>query len=291
MKKVALLILIGLSLATPLAAADSPKGTLFIIGGGDYPDAMMKRFIDLAERFQSGRIVVFPMASDEPAESGQRKVDEMKKLGAKNVEYHILTHAQAMAGGSDAILDNVGGVFFGGGDQALLTAALLDTPIHKKLLELYRQGAVIGGTSAGAAVMSEIMITGDERKHPGGEEEEAEKFTTIEAGNIITAQGFGFITSAIIDQHHVARKRLNRLICVVAEQRKLLGVGIDEATAIVVAPDDTFDVVGESCVLVFDPSRARVEIPDDKRIRVEDLTLHILTHGARYSLKDRKVVH
>ena len=305
MKKTSLAVVIAILLALPLASCgqkspvkaqpvpaqpEPAKGYLFIIGGGDRPEAMMKQFIGLADRFQSGKIVIYTMASSVPDESGPAYVDEFKKLGAKNAVWENLTHDQALVEDNTAVLKDAGGVYFSGGDQAWLTAALLDTPIHKKIMDLYQQGAVIGGHSAGAAVMSEVMITGDERRKPGGEEVECDKFRTIEAGTIITSRGFGLLTTAVIDQHFIARKRYGRLFSVIAEHPDLLGVAIDEATAIVLGPDGVFDVVGQSGVLILDPARAKIQILPTQRINFEGMTLHLLTPGMRFNLKDRKVV-
>ncbi len=285
MKKRTLLspaLLLGLALS--LAAA--PKGRLFIIGGGDRDAEMTRRFIALSEKVNTGRILVFPMAGGSPAESGADMVKELKGLGARSVEFRILTREQAEKPGADAVLDGVGGVYFTGGDQARVTQALLGTPVHKRLLQAYEDGAVIGGTSAGAAIMSEVMITGDEVKYPGQDA----KFETIEAGDVITTPGLGFIRSAVIDQHFVVRKRHNRLISVLAEHPGLLGVAIDESTAIIVGPDETFEVIGESCVLVYDPRRARFRITPRKAIAVEGMVLHVLLPGTVYDLKTRTIV-
>src|SRR5690606_3561987 len=98
------------------------------------------------------------------------------------------------------------------------------------------------GTSAGAAVMSTPMITGDER-HPGGSRPDStEPFMTIARDNIITSTGFGLIDGAILDQHFLRRKRHNRLVSAVLEHPKLLGVGIDESTALLVQPDGRWRV-------------------------------------------------
>jgi len=305
MKKACLFLSLGILLSLSLAAAqqaaapqakapapsvEPAKGYLFIIGGGDYPETLTKKFIALAERFQSGKIVIFTMAGNTPMKRGPEAVEEFKKAGAKSAVWMNLTHDQALVEDNVAELNGAGGVFFTGGDQARLTAALLDTPVFAKIMDLYRRGAVVGGNSAGAAVMIAVMITGDEKRKPGGEEIECEKFRTIEAENIITTRGFGFITSAVIDQHHIARKRENRLISVIGEHPDLLGVAINENTAIVVAPDETFEVVGESYVLILDPGQAKVQVLPTKQISIENMTLHLLTPGMRFSLKDRKVV-
>ena len=282
---IVLLIPFVVSITIPALPAP-PQGRLFIIGGGDRDEAMMRRFVDLAGRFGTGRIVVFPMASSEPKETGDNLVRELKKLGARDAVSHILTREQALAENSDRLLDGAGGVFFSGGDQSRQTAVLLHTPIHRRLLELYQAGCVMGGTSAGAAVMSRVMITGDEVRKP----EQGHEFETIEAGNVIAAEGFGFLKAAVIDQHFVVRKRLNRLISLVAEQPDLLGVGIDESTAVVVEGGRTFEVIGEGQVLVFDGSSARVKTAADRRLGFSGMVVHLLLPGDRFDLDLRKAV-
>jgi len=275
--------LIFLWLASPAAA----KGYLFIIGGGDLPDTMMKKFVDLSSGYGSGKIVIFTMASSVPQETGPDLVREFKKLGARSAEFHHLSRKEALAPESVRLLDGAGGVYFSGGDQAKHTAVLLDTPLHRRLLELYGQGAVIGGTSAGAAVMSQVMITGDERRRP----KEGHEFETIETGNVLTSPGLGFLTEAIIDQHFVRRKRHNRLISLLAEHPRLLGIGIDESTAILIEPDQTFEVMGSGAVLVYDPGQARFEARADKTFSAVGIVLHILTAGRRYDLQARRVLN
>ena len=275
-----------LSVLLPLHAASKPKGYLFIIGGGSRPESMMKKFIELAGKFNGGKIIIFPMASSVPDETGREQVDQLKSCGAKDVDFYILTREQALKEESASILETVGGVFFPGGVQSRLTEILLGTPIHRKLLELYEKGAVIGGTSAGAAVMSEIMITGDEKRKV----EEGHEFETIESSNIVTAPGFGFTKTAIIDQHFVRRKRHNRLISLVAENPRLLGIGVDESTAIIFKPDQTFEVIGESIVIVYDASRAKINILPSGEVRCAGMVMHILTAGDAFNLKKNKVI-
>jgi cyanophycinase len=247
---------------------------------------MMQRFVNLAGRIGKGKIVVFPMASSEPAETGARLVAEFKGLGAPKVENHILTREQALAEESVRLLDDCGGVFFSGGDQSLQMAVLRGTPVHRALLELYREGCVMAGTSAGAAVMSEVMITGEERRKA----EEGHEFETLETDNIVTAEGLGFIKTAIIDQHFVTRKRHNRLISLVAEKPKLLGIGIDEETAIIVGPDEKFEVVGNRTAVVYDASHASVTVTPTKAIGFRGMVMHVLVAGDRFDLKKRKAV-
>jgi cyanophycinase len=285
MKRIwALFLILASGFISP--AIPKTKGYLFIIGGGDRPESMMRRFVEMAGRFGNGKIVVFPMASSEPQETGAGLVSEFMNLGARQVENLILTRDQALSETSIRLLDGVGGVFFSGGDQSRQMAVLLHTPLHRRLLELYDQGCVMAGTSAGAAVMSEVMITGEERREP----EEGHEFETLEAGNIVTSEGLGFIRTAIIDQHFVTRKRHNRLISLVAEKPSLLGIGIDEETAIIVDPDETFEVVGRGCVVVYDGSRADTAVTPSGVIALRGGAMNVLVEGDRFDLRTRKAV-
>jgi cyanophycinase len=157
--------------------------------------------------------------------------------------------------------------------------------VEARLHRLYEQGAVLAGTSAGAAVMSAVMITGEERRPTADS-----AFNTIAMENIVTSAGFGFIQNAIIDQHFVRRKRYNRLLSLVLENSKLLGLGIDEATAIWVKPDGTFEVIGENAVIVFDAAPAKIEKDSASfGLRAAEIKMHVLRHGAIYDLNSRKV--
>jgi len=284
-------ILIALStfvsfLLLPIAAQAQgrPKGHLFIIGGGDRSEDMMKRFIELSSKAGQGRIVVLPMASSTPEETGKSLVEEFQNLGARNVVFYNFTRREAEDYARARWLADSGGIFFSGGDQSRITEAILDTPVHKMILNLYQQGAVIGGTSAGAAVMSELMITGDEARKP----EEGHEFETIEAGNVILARGLGLIKTAIIDQHFATRRRHNRLISVIAGHPELLGIGIDEDTAIIVYPDQSFDVIGNKNVIIYDASKAQITAGPRRSIGIRGLIMHVLLPGEKFSITKKK---
>jgi cyanophycinase len=269
-----------------LSSCSQTKGYLFVIGSGR-PEGIMRKFIEQAEKVNSGKIVIFPMSSSDPDESGKWHVEQLKKFGAQDVEYHVLTKEASLKEASTRILDNVGGIYFSGGDQTRLADALVDTPIHRRLLEIYENGGVIGGSSAGAAVMSEIMITGEEKRQVG---ESSYGFEVIKGDNIVNTPGFGFIKTAIIDQHFVRRIRHNRLISLVAENPHLLGIGIDESTAIIVTPNDTFEVDGAGNVIIYDMTGAEVHIDTEQAIRMHNGTMHILKPGDRFDLKTRRVL-
>jgi cyanophycinase len=271
-----IVVLAAMSLVPTCSRAISagPKGQLFIIGGVQTDD-LIRRFAGLAAGFGSGMIVVFTMATSVPEEARQEELAGYERLGVKDVSVYHLTREEATKPDAAKILDGAGGVFFTGGDQSRLTAVLLDTPILARLHELYEEGCIIGGTSAGAAVMSEVMITGDEKRTKN----EDELWQTVEADNVVRVRGFGFVKNAIIDQHFLIRRRQNRLISLVLENPALLGAGIDESTAILVRPDGKWEVLGESQVYVVDARKAAVAKASSNKLGAHGLRLHLLLPG------------
>lgn len=273
-------------MAASLAPADAPRGTLFMIGGGRRPADMMKEFIRLAEAGGSGRIVVLPMANSLPEEVGSELVRQLEELGAKDVACLNLSREQALNPESARLFKGVNGIFFPGGSQSRLLKVLFGTPVHDKLMQLYRNGAVVGGTSAGAAVMSGIMITGEEKR----EVEAGGEFSTIEPCNVFTLPGLAFIHEALIDQHFIRRRRHNRLISLVVENPRLLGIGIDESTAVVVGPGSKFRVVGEGNVVIYDASPADIIKTTGAPMSCHGMLMHLLKPGDRFDLDARKVL-
>jgi cyanophycinase len=169
---------------------------------------------------------------------------------------------------------------------------LKGTPIEAAIHERYRAGAVIGGTSAGAAVMSDPMITGDERRLGGNRppSDSTQAFLTIDRGNIVTAAGFGLLPAAIVDQHFVRRKRHNRLISLVLEHPERIGAGIDESTALLVTPDGRWHVLGESVVVVYDARQARTTSPTAPVLGTAGMLMHVLPAGSIFDPRTGSVV-
>jgi len=261
------------------------KGHLIIIGGGERGPEVMKPFVQLAGGRKS-RIVYFPMASAYGNRYAGENSADVKKYGAGTVLHLNLTRRQANSDAILALLDDVTGVYFGGGDQTRLTRVLKGTRTEERLHALYKGGAVLGGTSAGAAVMSALMLTGDERRPL-----KDASWAMIEAGNVVTSDGLGVIDDAVVDQHFLVRRRTNRLISVILEHPTMVGIGIDEATAVWVKPDHTFEVLGKSVVLVYDATRAGVE--RDARghgLRAADVRMSVLRAGSIYDLASRNVI-
>jgi len=255
---VATLVLLGAcgghSPAVPpgASAPEAAGGHLLMVGGGPRPAEIMDRFIELAGGSGVARIAVVPMASGDPESVGESLVEEMVALGAADAFVLHADREEAMRPETAVRLDGATGVWFSGGSQTRHTAALKDTPVEIRLHEMLREGVVLGGTSAGAAIMSDLMITGGELR-PGGE-----PWITIDRNNVVTDAGFGFIEGAIVDQHFVRRKRHNRLLSLVLENPDQIGIGIDESTAVEVSPDGRWRIIGESVVVIYDARTARI---------------------------------
>lgn len=260
------------------------KGNLVIIGGGSQPDYVIKKIFDLAGGRQA-RLVIIPNASETPLEVALDQKKEFEKYKPLSVDYLIFDKKTADLAENLNKLKSATGIFFSGGDQTKLLVSLKGTRLFDKIQVLYyEKGGVLSGTSAGAAVMSKIMITGTEllNKNPD--------FISIQKNNVQTAEGFGFVTRAIIDQHFIKRKRQNRLISLSLENPELPCVGIDESTAIIVKADDSFDVLGENTVMVFDATKAKnIRTDKNKNLSVNNLIVHILSSGQSYSLKTKEV--
>ena len=266
--------------------ADAQRGTLFIVGGGPQPPALVQQFVDLAGGRGKAHIVVFGMASEDGEKAGEEKAADLRALGAeaKNVWVNKM---QANTDSVAHLLDRATGVWFVGGDQVKLIAALRGTKTEAAMHARYeRGGAVIAGTSAGAAVMSAIMITGDERR-PGGARPDTSTggFMTIARNDIVVDSGFAFIRNVVIDQHFLRRKRHNRLISIALEHAPHLAAGIDESTALIVRPDDTWRVVGESAVTIYDARHAAITSATAPTLGAADIRMHVLPAGAEFDPK------
>lgn len=265
-------------------SAPAVKGHLVIAGGGPQPDSTYQRFFDLAGGRGHARIVVLPMASSDK-DAGLELTEDFRKMGAVSSERIVLDHAAADTDAAAARFRGITGVWFGGGDQVLLTAAIGGTKTEAAIHEIYRTGGVVGGTSAGAAVMSTPMLTGDE-KHPGGDrplaKDSHDAYVTIARDNVVTQSGFALVRGVIVDQHFVRRRRNNRLLSLVLEHPEMIGVGIDEATAVEVEPDGTWRILGKSVAVVFDARRSAITPPGAPALGAMDVRVAVLPAGSTY---------
>ncbi|HEX6588358.1 MAG TPA: cyanophycinase [Longimicrobiales bacterium] len=266
--------------AAQAAGQEGPQGSLLIVGGGAQPPELVQRFVDLAGGAGRARIAVIPLASGASKESGDEKVAQfVDEYGADAFNFMPL-RAEAEAG-IPRVLDGVTGVWFTGGDQERITDVLAGTRLLEQIRELYRRGAVIGGTSAGAAIMSDSMLTGNQFDADTvgyfGDE-----FPVIATRRMQIVPGLGFLSGAIVDQHFLARERHNRLLSVVLERPSLVGVGIDESTALEVRPDGSWKVLGLSQVIVYDARAANIVVTRGTQLGAAGIRVHLLPPGSVY---------
>lgn len=283
MKKHLLFSLIILLLLSHLQFSQT-KGKLVIVGGVQTTE-IVKKFVELAGG-TNAKIIVIPNAGSEPEKWSKVQVEEFEEFGAK-ADYLLFTRETADDKSNLDKMDWANAVFFLGGDQSDLTRDMLGTKLLDKVFDIYNNGGVVGGSSAGAAVMSEVMITGNELVN----KDSNDAFITIEKGNVEVKQGFGFLKNSIVDQHFLKRKRHNRTISALIEHPHLFGIAIDESTGIIVYPDETFEVIGSYQVLVYDPTSAK-DIREDKNgnLGITDMKLQVLIAGDKFDMKTRQVI-
>ncbi len=252
--------------ASPGRQRDRRPGPLVIVGGGGTPESVRLQFVKLAGGKQ-GRIAVLPQASRRE----DRGVSSVKMFDALVgqvfiVELEDFERARKQINSATA-------VWFPGGSQLALYDALTKAGLAKLIRQRHARGLAVGGTSAGAAVMSDVMISSTPAK-PG-----------LRAGNTPNSRGLGLVPNLIIDQHFVRRRRMNRLVGIVLDQPGRIGVGIGEATAIIVS-DGRFRVMGENSVIVIDPRGARIEKPVTGGLQsARGLQVHVLRAGQEFRFK------
>jgi len=276
---VVLLIAWLLSGCSDLEKAGEASGKLFIIGGGKRPSGMVQRMIQEAGLDTAGYIVILPMASSEPDTAVFYSKRQFMELGVTNIADFRFTKETAATPTQLDSLENAALIYITGGDQNAFMEIVAGSPVEEAIKICYQNGGMVAGTSAGAAVMSEKMITGNELRQT----DYRETFRTIEAANIELGKGLGLITTAIVDQHFVWRSRHNRLITAVIENPELKGIGIDEATAILVTGKKA-EVVGESQVLVLENPERKSIINSTQKLGAPNLRLSVLLPGDTFDL-------
>lgn len=245
----------------------APRGHLLIIGGNGTTEDIVRRAVS-AGGGAAGRVVVFPQASELP-ETGAEAVKNWTEAGFGRAVVADMKDPDAAI----RLVREATFIWFPGGDQNRLMKAFENTGIPDAIRARYAEGALVGGTSAGAAVMSRVMITGEA------------DLQSITAGNTGTAPGLGLFPRVIVDQHFLKRQRDNRLVSAVLDHPDLVGVGIDETTAIFVTGDG-FEVLGKSSVVVIDARKATVSrTPAGQLSSGRNLALAVLTAGMTYKLE------
>jgi cyanophycinase len=259
---------------------NSIKGTLFIIGGGNRPEAMMNELVDIAGIRNEGYMFVLPMASSVPDSALIWAREDFSNTGIRNVPGYNFRQGEVPSQQQLDSLRNAHLIYISGGDQSRFMSVVLNTPLKDAIFEAYKNGSVIAGTSAGAAVMSRKMITGNQKKHP----ETDAGFVTIEADNIEITEGLGLLPDAIIDQHFIKRQRFNRLIAAAIENPGLLCIGIDESTAIIVKQNYA-GITGSGQVVVI-RNRNGDKIVQNGLLGTDKLQLSVYLPGQSFKLDE-----
>lgn len=255
--------------AEPAPKQEPSGGPLFVVGGGGTPDTVKALALEMAGG-KKARVLIFPQASERKS-AGRDNVAMWKEAGARTIKVADLKKKKTLR--KEIARANL--IWFAGGSQNRLMKALRDAKMIAPIVARHRAGAVLGGTSAGAAVMSTRMLTGD-----------AVSRNLVAKGTALD-KGLGLMKDVIVDQHFHARRRFYRLLSAVIDHPKELGIGIDEKTAIVVRGTN-FEVVGSSGVLVIDASRAKAD-PGEKGspLPFQGVVLHHLVPGQAFDLKTR----
>ena len=258
------------------------EGSVIIIGGAEdkvRDRVILSRFTTLAGG-RDATIAVISTASSLGQMAGERYQLVLGELGVAKVRtIHAVTRAQANDEAAALALRDATGIFLTGGNQLRLSSTIGGTRLADAVLEQFRQGAVVAGTSAGASAMSSHMIafgaSGATPKH---------RMAQI-------AAGLGVLPGVIIDQHFQQRNRLGRLLSLIAQNPSLLGLGVDEDTAGVVGPDHVMEVIGRGSITVVDGSRSETdawEVHGHRPLMISGVVLHSLPAGYRFDLRRRE---
>jgi cyanophycinase len=257
------------------------RGWIVPIGGAENKENdrhILERFIRVSGG-ENADIVVIPTAS-RMHETGPRYEKLFNELGAAQVTVMDFdTRRDCQEAGRLRRIEEATGIFFTGGNQLRLSTLLGGTPVAKLIRSRNARGVTVGGTSAGASILSEHMIAfGDEG-------------SSVISGSVRLAPGLGLTNRFIIDQHFRQRDRLGRLITALAYNPFAVGIGLDEDTAAFIGPDEIIEVEGSGGVTVVDASEVSyssiAEVDDGQPVSVLGLRLHILVAGATFNLHTR----
>lgn len=262
----------------PAAGQKQPASTgkLFIIGGGDRTPAIMRSLISAAGFKTKDYAVVLPMSSESPDSAFYYFKAGFETVCTNALVNFNFTRDKINSKNWLDSLEHARLIFITGGDQDRFMNSVFNTSVFAAIHKAYANGATIGGTSAGAAVMSKYMITGnqltDTTYYP--------TFRKIVHNNIEIKEGLGLLKSAVIDQHFVTRSRYNRLLSALAKYPSLCCIGIDEAAAIIVWGNKV-TVAGESQVIVMRRPE-QLKITSDGLIKMKDIQFSIYTAGDEF---------
>ena len=282
------------TLSAPVASAPVRRirqGPVMPIGGAedkaDNNASILSRFVELAGG-KKARIVVVPTASEEPEEMGQRYIDVFGKLGTSSVE--VVDIKERPDANAPAILELLGGatgIFITGGAQDRLVELLVGTLSMECIRNRNADGVVVAGTSAGASIVAAHVMLGGSGM-AGNSNDAAARKAMVEV-----VAGFGLLQDVIVDQHFSQRGRMGRLLSAFASNPGLIGIGLDEDTAVLIDREGTLEALGSGMVTLIDGRNATsnyFDIEPGDVLTVVDSSLHILGCGQRFDLNERRPI-
>lgn len=262
---------------------DRSAGTLVLIGGACEPAGeALGSFLDACGAREGGKVVGITTASSDPVESARQWRADFAAAGAYNVEFPIVDRRERAQDARIAeLIRGADGIFLGGGDQMHLVSTVAGSRVDRAIQEAYARGATVCGTSAGAAALTETILA-------GGEPDEYGQMQELHLG-----RGFGLLGfHATIDTHFTQRRRLQRLFMVIAQNPELMGLGIDEDTAMVIR-GHLGRVVGRGCVTFVDGRGVRYDNADEcmngTPLTLSYLRVGIVGAGYTFDLREREL--
>lgn len=260
---------------------EKARGNLLIIGGAEDKTGNKEILRFFANSCCKDRpVLLVTTASEAGGEVAQAYEVAFSDLDIALEILSISSRRVANSKGTVDRLRHAGAVFFSGGDQLRLTSILGGTEFYYALHAAYRDGLLIAGTSAGAAAMSDTMIV-------GGTDDESPKKDVLRM-----APGMGFLQEAVVDQHFAQRGRIGRLVTVIAQNPHVLGIGIDEDTAVYISDDGKLQVIGNNTVTILDGTRVQIsnasESSVEEPLAVTGLCVHVLAKGFGFDMVSRR---
>ncbi len=255
------------------------NGNLIIIGGAEDKEGrkeILKKVCNCLDK-KNDILLVVTVATEYPKEAAKKYKKVFSELGVKNIDIlDVSSREDSYKEQNVAKIKKSALIFFTGGDQLRITSLLGGTPIYEALKEAGINGKYIVGTSAGASVMSDTMVV-------EGDDDESPRKCTLKM-----SPGIGFIENVIIDQHFAQRGRIGRLLTGIAQNPEVLGIGIDENTAIIANREGLIEVIGEGAVYFIDGSNISYtnvsEQNSNEVLSIYNVKLHVLKQGDRFSL-------
>lgn len=256
------------------------NGPLLAIGGAEdkFRDRLiLRRFVELSGG-DDAKIAILPTASG-LRDAGQRYQSIFEEFGAEaSTVIQVRSRDEAFNPEYVEALRKSTGIFMTGGNQVRIAAILGGSDVGRALRDAHRSGVVVAGTSAGASVMTGVMVAGGDYGR------------TPRANLARMAPGLGLIESAIIDQHFRERDRVARLVTMVSYNPGLLGLGIDEDTAALINADGCIEVLGAGTVLFVDGQNMVSNVHSRRGgtpLNITNAVVHFLTSGSRFDLNTR----